>query len=656
MNEEELNEQEQMRKLMTFRKIAQGIVCRHIILLSLAFIAVFVSVAGLIARKVSRSGSRYEASTMLIFTPKNSSKIKSMENQEVLQVITRYAMFKKLADVLQLSPAERARIAVDITVEQERAQKNLFRIIAHSADEESAVRKVNAFADLCLREYASYRTGDLERWLETILLRKREILESIEKNDAEESALCRKYGVTKPLTEAERLTVAISERKAELSEAKVQLGGCELKRKKIAAELDKIPSAAVSHIEEIRRYMSRLVESEKAIAELSRQYTDKNPRLQLRNEQYAREKADLQELLESIGVSNESLPSFDRMGSLLDSLRDAEAKTELVREGVSAIEREIERLTKQLGDLLVVMPEFDRLSHQRDNLRNTLESVEDDISDVRYLESSVRNDLSQVERAQFAVGAKVLSSKAIAVALILGLAFSGMLAFLIVLIEFSFGKVLSVGEISCQDGLFPLGALPTGGVFTDPAEEKAVLDGIFYRFKSAEKDWGSMFVALLPGAEAPKSLASSFEWNFAMCGLRMLTIRIVPAQGFVEPDGAELLGGVVRTSQEAWFPVADISAMSPGELSLLNMDVKALRKSGCAVCLFREQPIRRGELIASQLADLCDSIAIAVGVNRTRREDLRHILALSRRHPERKVPVLMTGVDNPKSLKEGNYR
>lgn len=656
MNEEELREQEQMRKLMTFRKIAQGIVFRHIIVLALTFALVFAAVLGLIVRKVKRSGSRYEATTTIIYTPKNSSKIKSMDNQEVLQVITRYTMFKKLADILKLSPAERARVAGDVSVEQERSQRNMFRVLARSADEEGAVRKANAFADLCLREYASYRTGDLESWLETILIRKREILESIEKNDEEESALCRKYGVTRPSTEADRLTVAISERKAELSEAKVQLGGCELKRKKIAAELALIPTAAVDHVDEIRRCMARLAESEKAIAELSSQYTDKNPKLILRNEQYAREKAELQSLLERIGVSDVSLASFDKMGTLLDSLKDAEAKSEMVREGVAAIEREIERLSRQLSDLLAVMPEFDRLSHQRDNLRSTLESVEDDIADVRYLESSVRNDLAQVERAQFAVGSKLLSMKAVVVAMLAGLMFSGLFACLIVLFEYAFGKVLSVGEVCCQDGLLPLGALPSGGVFTSATEEKSVLDGIFYRFRNGEKNWGCMFVALLPGSEGPKNLAAAFEWNFAMCGLRMLTVRIVPAQGFVEPEGAEIMGGVVRTAQEAWFPVADVTAMSPGELSLLNMDIKALLRSGCAVCLFRDLPIRRGELIAAQLFDLCDSVAIAVGIKRTKREELRYAMSLSRRHPERRIPVVMTGVDDAKSLKEGNYR
>lgn len=656
MNEEELREQEQMRKLMTFRKIAQGIVGKYLVLLGIVLAIAFAVVLTLIVRRVRNSPERYEASTTLVFAPKSASRIKPMEPQEALHVITRYTMFKKLADALQLTPGERARLASDIEVAPERGQRSLFSIKALGATEAIAVRKINAFADLCIREYSAYRTADLENWLETILLRKREVQEMLEKNDAEESELCRKYGVTKPAAEADRLTVAISERKAELSEAKVRLGGYELKRKKVESDLSKVPAEAVEHADEIRRHMARLAVSEKELADLHRQYTDKNPRLLLRNEQYEREKAEFSALLTALGVSNVSLTAFDKMGTLKDELKDVEAKLELVREGIAATEREIERLTRQLQSLLEVMPEFDRLAHQRENLRASLESVEDGIADVRYLESAVRNDLTQVERAQFATGKNPMSVKALAVAALAGFVVAGLLAFVILVFEYAFGRVLSVGELACQPELLPLGALPPGGKFTSETEEKAVLDGIFYRFRNAEKDWGCTFFACLPGAERPTSLAAAFSWNFAMCGIKLIAIRLVPAQGFLEPEGAEVMTGVVCSGHEAWFPVADISALSPGELSLLSMDVKALRKRGFAVGIILEEPIRSGELVTAQLLDLCDSVGIAVGVKRTRREDLRKLLALPRRHPERRIPFVATGVTNAKSLKEGNFR
>ena len=655
MTEEE-KEFEQLDRLNAMRKIAQAMFLKWLWLIIPVFVIAAAATEYYIQGRILHSPRRYFTETKLMFTPKSVPKIKTMDAKEVLQILERVTTFRKYGDLMNMTPEERSRAAQDIEIKTDKYQKNLITITAYAPDGDTAIARANAFAELCIREYAAYRSQDLESWIATLNERKKEIQNQLDNNDAAESALSRKYGVTAPSVEADRLSRTLSDRNGEFSEMKVQLAALELKRRKLEAEIATLPTNAIANAVNIRRRAERVEKLQEELSVLESQYTEKNPRLSTRKAQVEAEKAAYREYLKSIGAEDIPMEKFLHFDTVETELKDALAKEEMAREACEAMERERERLSKQISALLEVAPEFDRIQHQRDNYRASLNTVDDDISNVRYLVSAVANDLSRVDPAQIATGTSPWSKKGIVVALAAGGALAGLLAMLLIFWELSFGRVRSSSEIALAKEFLVLGGLPKGSKYSSEKEQKAVTDSIYYRFRSGIEDPGVIFVGVLAGGIWDDQIRESFNWNFAMSGVSLVGIKVLDAEDFEEPKNARELGGTYIADGGALFPVADASALSPSELELLKTDIATLREEGAIVFIYRDKPFHRANLFLEQMLRFCDTSAFAVGVRATRRALLSRIVDLERKHPERKMPVLATGIADRADFKEINFR
>ncbi len=650
---EEDKELEQIRRLNLFRRFLQAIVKRRLWVAVLAFALVSGVTGKFVIERARNAPNRFQATTTMIFSPKHSREVRTVDNQEILQLIRRREMVLKLADKLQIDPGDAAQIEIS----QERNQKNIFVITVFAADEQSAIRKGNEFARLCTSEYAAYRGADLAKnWEMPILVRQKKALEDREALDRAEAELRKKHNdidLAAVRNDSMGISDIIRQRREDLFACEKELSGWRVRHLKAMAELALIPPPVVSNITNLSRLMTNYETANREWEEQSIQYTEKHPRLQLKEEQRKRALEGVKSSLTELGEPDFPLDRINRVGKLIENKRLAEGELEKATDRREGIVREISRLEDQRQSLLDIKNEMDRLSLARERLPS-LQEYKRELIEIQDLESAASSELTQVERLQYALGDSILSKKNMMIMLAAGGIFAFLVLVVIILLELAFGKVANAEELSYHPELLPLGALPKDDKFASEDEQKSVTDGIFFRFRNAGIKWGTTLIGRLPGAERSPTLESSFNWNFAMSGKRSLVVHIVKALEFKEPPDAKFLGGVVRSGTSAWFPVANDESLSPGELHLLAEDLKTLHHDFDVICLTRKRSLRVGELAVSQLFAFCDSVMLLVGVGKTRRSDLRSIIELDRRHASHPIPVIATGVKGKDALKEGN--
>lgn len=632
-----------MQKLRVLRGIGLIIISKYILWAVLAAVVIFATVLTAIAHKVKVSKDRFESTSALIFCPKQNTKIRTMDGQEVMRVLSRYGVLRKLADALQLPPDEVGRLGMDLSIQQELRQKNLFTLTAHAPTRDGAVKKINTYADLCIKEYVSYRMSDLETWMETILVRKKEIQDQISKLEAKESELNHKYGVSNPEGEADRIARVIGDRRQALVEARLQLASVQLKCKKYTKELGNVSSNAMEHADSVRAYLDRQFKNEDELNNLRHMYGEENPRFKIALEKRDANIREFKEFLIKTGIKDTSGLSFTKYVGLQEKLRDEEARAELLQQSVDALDRERESLEMKQQALLGILPEFERNSRQRENLRHTLDGLEDTLSDIRYLESTCGADLSQIEPAQNASGKAPFGGKSIAVSLFATAVLVGGTMFLLIVFEFRYGRIRGVNEVAVHPDVRVLGTLPSNDDFRDENEARKVCGGIFYLYHRECKK-GLVFVGMLSGSQWSRQLESSFDWNFGMSGEKSITLQLVNAIGFVEPEDAEYVGLVVKSGREAWMPVTDSAALSPGEMEMLESSVKLLFEEYDTVFLKRRDPVRKGEIFLTQILGICDHAMLFVGAKLSRRRDLQVVLDTPRRNPKSEILAVVTSV------------
>lgn len=637
------NEAADMEKLRTFRRIVLVILRKYIPWALLLGVFCFAGILGFVGYRVKTSKDRYEAATSLIYSPKQNTKIRTMDGQEVLRVLSRRSVLRKLSDALQLSADELGRLGMDVTVEQNQRQKNLFLLVTRAPTHDEAVKKVNTFADLCMKEYVAYRMADLETWMDTILIRKKELQDQITKLEEKETQLSHKYGVTSPESEADRMSRVIGDRRSALVEARLHLTSAELKKRKLEKELSNISSNVVENADSVRAYLERQIKNESELTDLRHVYGEDNPRYKIAVEKRNANILEFKEFLERNGIKDTSGLSFTKYVGLQEELRDADARVDVLKQSVDALDRERENLEQKLQSLLNVLPEFERNSRQRDNLRHTLDGLEDTLADVRYLESTSGADLTQIEPAQSATGKVPFGAKSISLSLMVTAMVVCGLLLLVVILEFQYGVVSGSEEIAIHPEVRPLGTLPAGDRFKDEASARKICGSIFYLYHR-ECAKGLVYVGMLPGSELSAQLESVFNWNFGMGGEKVIVLNIVNALDFEEPENAEFVGLMVKTASEAWLPVIDVTALSPGEMEMLESSVKILRSEYDTVFVKRNEPMHKGEIFLTQIFGICDRILLFVGAKRSKRSDLRAVIETDRANQSSEILAVVTGM------------
>lgn len=616
-------EQEQMRRLVALQKVVGLILKKWSGLLLAVFVSLALGFSAFLVAHFAKSGHRFDASTQLLFNPRQVAKIQNMSEKQLITILDRASLKRKVADRLEMDRGEKECLGIDLEVVQERRPSNLFTLTARAPTWKGAIEKVNAYAEALIDGYADYRRQDLETWRVSLDQRKTNLQAQIAELESEENVLKGKAGVAVPAEMLAMITGLLSDQRRNLSVLGVQIANEEQKRKKLERVVGASGAAISENAPVIRRKSEELAALDREIAKLRELYTDRNPKV-------SGKLAEREALLEAYktflhekGIEGVNLESLDSVERAAGELAETALRIDGIRENQRALEQEIKSNERRAEELTALIPAFDRLKVKRADLDQTLRDLDDQLESISYLLMSVRNDLRQVEKAGGAGDRNPLRPKNFVLAFAGAFFGTAGLAFWILVCELFFGKVVDGRELAVYDDISFLGSLPRPGAMPE-ADEKDVYGVLALKFIGADLPRGVVLVCRLPGAEVQPHFREALDWSLSMAGERSFLLDIVQSADFQPPEGAEPMLGAVRKGDVAWYPVNNRYTLAPTELQMLQADLATLRGEYDHVFIRVKGGIRRGGSFFAQLLGVCDSALVVAGAGATARASLAY--------------------------------
>ena len=612
------SEREQLRRLALLQKVSKLVLEKWAWLLASVFVVLAASFSIYLVRHTATSGHRFKAETSLMYAPRQVARIENMSDKQLMSVIGRRSIKRRVASELPMSREELECLTIDLDIVQARHPGNIFTLTARAPSRQSAIAKVNAYAALLVKEYVAYRKLDLENWRESIMVRKQSMQRQIAELEAEESTVKAGAGVIAPVETLTMLNSMLSDQRRNQSDINVQIANEEAKRKRLEATVGKIGPLVAENAGSIRRRNEEIAAVDAEIARLREVYTDANPKVLGKIDERNRLLESYTQFLESQGISGVDPAAIDRITESSDDLAETTMRIAALRENLNAVNRAIESNEKRAGELTAVIPAFERLRVRRNDLEAIMRGLDDQIDNITYLEMSIANDLRQIERTEGADGTNPMRSRNFIIAFAAAAFSTAILGFWILALELAFGKVSGGREIAAYDDMRYLGALPGKGTMSEGAE-KDVLGVISLKIAEADVPNGIVLVSRLPGATWHPGFWESLDWTLSMAGRPTFTLEIESQSEFTPPEGAETLVNTVYKGQRGWFPVDNRYTLAPTELQLLQADLQQLRERYDMILLTMPSDIRRGGSFYDQLLGVCDTVLLGIGVGKTPR-------------------------------------
>ena len=629
MTEETVNENEQaqLRKIIAFQKVALGIILKWkwlFLLLILLLGAVFLNYFRV---KSQRSVSRFESSTRLLFRPRKIPKIEILTEQQLLSILDRSSLKRKVAEQVEMSEEEKQCLSKDVVLAQERNPPDLFTLTVASQTENGAVQKANAYAEILVEAYVAYRTTDLENRRTAIAAQRKTLLDQLAAIEAEEKTLKTKTGIVSPQEALLTLNTLISDQRRNLSALGVDIANENVRRARLEKEVGASGPAIIANAPAIRRRAEAIAAVDKEIATMREIYTDINPKIIGKLEDREELVKELESFLKSKGVAGLNVDGIDQVEKSAGELAECGTRLAVLGEKKRALEQETADNEKRAAELTTMIPEYERLTAHHADLERSVRSLGDELSNIAYAQSSLRNDLRQIERARSGEDKGSLSTKKIVIALIADLICFGVVLVVVLIVEFLYGKVRGGKELAAYDEIRFLGSLPIPGTLPDD-EAREVMGVVALKLLLPDVLKGVMLVASLPGAAKSTRFSEVLDYTATMAGKRLFSLNLVPGDNFSPPADGEQMIGVVRKEARGWFPVQNRLALAPSELEMLHADIVELRKDFDAVFIFMDGGLRKGGSFFDQLLGISEASVLVVGASQTPRSWLGYV----RRH------------------------
>ena len=627
--DEELTEAERarMRSLVAFQKVAVGIALRWWLLFLAVFFVLFSVFSIFLWTRGSKSVKRYEATTRLIFAPKKISRIDPIGDKQLMTVLERPSLKRRVAEHVKMDEMERMCLSSDMKIEQGRRQGTLFILTAASKTSNGAFAKANAYADILIEEYVAFRSKDLESWRHSLENRRKALVERLSDVEAEEAAFKAGSGALTPSEALIALNTLISDQRRNDSALGVDAANEEIKRRKLESSVGKIGPVVMANAQAIRRRVTAIATIDTELMALREKYTDINPRVAGKVAERAELVAELDGFMKSKGVEGVELEKIDLIEKAAAELMECRTRLDAIGEKRLALSREIADNEKRAAALSSTVMEYERIETRREDILASVRELDEQLGGISYAIGSLRNDLRQIERTRGADDHGPFGAKKAILAAGAAIVLAGAMLLVIVVVELVFGKVRGGREIVVYDGIDFLGALPGEGSMP-PEEERETMGVVALKMLLAGKDAKTVFVCKLPGAVPHKAFAETVDFTATMSGASCFLLDIVSQNGFVPPEGAEEMIGVVRSGQRGWFPAANRFALAPTELQMLKADIGAVSESFDNVYVRIDGVVRVGGTFFDQLLELCDAVLLFVGDGKTP----RRAFAFARRH------------------------
>ncbi|MBR4476568.1 MAG: hypothetical protein IKO87_03430, partial [Kiritimatiellae bacterium] len=306
-------EQEQIRKIISFQKVASLIIRKWALVLLTVFASLAVVFSLVIVTHYAKSGHRFEAKTQLLYNPRQIARIQNMSEKQLLTVLDRISIKRKIAEKISMSQSESACLGIDLDVVQEKKPPNLFTLTAYAPTKEGAVAKVNAYAEVMIEGYIEYRNLDLENWRDSIQRRKGNIQGQISDIESEENTLKGKSGVAAPAEMLTMLTGFLTDQRRNLSLLSVQIANEEKKKQNLEAVVGVSGRSISDNAALIRRKSEELEALDKEIAKLRELYTDKNPKVAGKLDERSALLEGYMKFLKAKGIEGVNIEAIDRL-------------------------------------------------------------------------------------------------------------------------------------------------------------------------------------------------------------------------------------------------------------------------------------------------------------------------------------------------------
>lgn len=612
--DEQEAERKQLQKLKELRVQGLSALARWWWLALAVMLPVIAALTLLMSWKTRHDPERCESMTNLAFYPKKSGNIRSMDDEQVLRLLTRRTVIAKVSEALGLGAAGVNRLTESFEIFQDKRNRNFFAIKASAPTEEEAILRVNAFADAAIAEYRSFRLEDLRGWRESIDRRKVEIANEERKIESEENALNKELGVVRPVEEVARLTQQVADKRAQLADAALKIGEAESLVKGLKDQLGGIDTGILDEADAVRRFTEKLAEDEEQIEKLSRIYTDENPRLKNYLDDRREVQAKYDAFLAKYGVQKGQPINLARLDVLATQARTAQRDFERYTAQRSAILAEIDRCKARMETLATVLPRYAGLKNRRDGLQAARQGIEENDASVKYLEASVKTEFYQLEQAVTASKKEAFSKKKLMVIVGGGVAVGGLALFLALLLDLVFGKIRTRAELEAAADVTMLGVLGTDG---DEPED------VFLRFNETLAGKRTLFLLPLPGVTLCENFRKTLALQCSLAGQRTLFVEILPAANCPDDPQATTFTAVSYHGDVGRMPVVDPKRLSVSELALLEADLKMLASDFDLVFLSLPPKTSRVKTSVHQLTKLCDATIAVAGVRATPRRAFR---------------------------------
>ena len=651
MQNEELTEEERarIRSLMAFQKVVLGIVRRWGLVVFAAFLVLLASFSSFLWMRGSSSVKRYEAKTRLLYTPKKVSRIDAMGDKQLMTILERASLKRRVLEVVEMDEMERMCLTVDMKIEQGRKQSNLFNLTASSKTRKGAYAKVNAYADILINEYVAYRSKDLENWRGSLEARRKTLMDEISDIDAEEAAFKTTTGALSPKESLLAVNALLSDQRKNDSALSVDVANEELKKRKLEASVGKSGAVVIAHAAAIRKRADAIAALDAELVQLREKYTDLNPKVSGKVQERAERLAELEEFLSSKGVEGLDVEKIDQVEKAAGELADVATRLEAIQQKRAALAREIADNERRASELAKIVMDYERIEVRRADLATAVRDLDDQLGGISYAIGSLRNDLRQIERSGGADDNGPLGTKRLVLAVVGAAGIAFCMLFLIVVVELFLGKVRDGREIAVYDGISFLGSLPRKGAMPED-ESREAMGVVALKTLLASKDAKTIFVCRLPGAVRNMAFAEAVDFTATMSGASCFLLDIVAQADFKPPEGAEEMIGVVRAGQHGWFPAANRFALAPTELQLLKADIATLGASYDNVFVRIEGVVRVGGTFFDQLLEMSDAVLLMVGAGKTPRS----AFAFARRHLKSsgKLVMAIAADSSPKRVRK----
>ncbi len=615
---------EELRRIELLRNLIALLCRQHWIFFALCFAAVTVLTMAALAFAVMTSEKRYEATANLVFVPQKSADVPGATADSAMQVFSGVSVHKQLAVRLKLTGKKRLLLADRITVAWDAKNANRFTVRVRSRDGEDALRTADTFADLCISEYIKWRKRELNEWQTSFMKRKQDFKNNSTNIENELLALNVKGGTFSLEQSQEELWKELVSGKQALNELVYQETSLKYQLDKLQKQLDKINPHLLMYLDKVKEFRRDLDQNERELERLQLLYTENNPKLIAVMEQYRIKQKKYNDFFAGHAipaVTGETLAAVDKLKA---ALKETEEKFEVIAANKRVLTQELARKERASAELRELLPRYVQLKQELEVQQKNISNIERELSDIIYLQTTVRHELSRIDNAVISDEKSPFSVKNIAVSIVAGLAGAGIAASALLGYLIIRGRISGMEELMLYHELSPLGELA--------GKQPKQLQQLFFSVQNSDMDKKLIFEGSVDCVSYPAALQNALDWNLAMRGKSFCRLKMVCSGDFDFENihDCNMLSSVFYKGNSGFMPLENISMLSPMEIRMLERDIAELQKSFDVVILALAQPFPCGKKLAEQLFGMCDYMFFLLKKGVTLRASLRGLLRLQK--------------------------